>query len=85
MRLCIAPLVRSRRAVQNDGPHLSVAYDITGFRMICLKNAGIKLSRVPSIRSRREVWNGGPHLSVAYDLTCFVALFGLHKLCLKNA
>ena len=31
MRLWIAPSFRSRRAVQKDGPHLSVAYDLTCF------------------------------------------------------
>ena len=31
MRLWIAPLVRSRRAVSNGGPLLSVVYDLTCF------------------------------------------------------
>ena len=31
MRLSIVPLVRSRRAVSDGGPLLSVAYDLTYF------------------------------------------------------
>ena len=45
----------------------------------------MKLSIVRSIRSRRVVSNGGLHLFVAHDLTSSITLFGLNKLCLKNA
>ena len=89
MRLWIAPSIRSRRAVPNDGPHLSVAYDLTcfmsffGFESNCLKNAWMRLWIAPSIRSRRAVPNDGPHLSVAYDLACFIRFFGFDKK--KNA
>ena len=31
MRLLIVPSIRSRRAVPNGGPHLSVAVDLTSF------------------------------------------------------
>ena len=45
MRLSIVPLVRSRRAVSDGGPLLSVAYDLTCFMRfferykLCLENA----------------------------------------------
>ena len=72
MRLSIVPLVRSRRAVSDGGPLLSVAYDLTCFMRffecckLCLKNARIRLSIVPLVRSRRAVSDGGPLLSVAH-------------------
>ena len=44
----------------------------------------MRLWIAPLARSRRAVPNGGPHLSVAYDLTCFITLFCLYKVCLKN-
>ena len=75
MRLWIAPSFRSRRAVQKDGPHLSVAYDLTcfirffGFDKKCSKSLSMRLWIAPSFRSRRAVQKGGLHLSVAYDLT----------------
>ena len=71
MRLSIVPSIRSRRAVSNGGPHLSVAYDLTCFIRFferykqCFENECMRLSIVSSIRSRRAVPNGGPHLSVA--------------------
>ena len=68
MRLWIAPSIRSRRAVPNGGPHLSVAYDLACFVKV-FDLFKVLISRSPSIRSRRVISNGGPHLSVAYDLT----------------
>ena len=91
MRLWISPCFRSRRAVSNGGPHLSVAYDLTCFvrffelYKLCLKSASMKLWIAPSFRSRRVVSNGGLLLSVAYDLTCFIRFFALYKLCFKSA
>ena len=67
----MVPSIKSRRAVSNGGPHLSVAYDLTcfmtlsGFYKLRLKTSLMRLSIVPSIRSRRVVSNGGLHLSVA--------------------
>ena len=81
MRLWIAPRLRSRRAVANGGPHLSVAYDLTCFiwlfelYKLCLKSTSMRLWIAPLVRSRRAVSNGGPLLSVAYDLTCFITFF----------
>ena len=73
--LWIAPCFRSRRAVSDGGPLLSVAYDLTCFMRVlklCLENAWMRLPIVPSIRSRWAVSDGGLLLSVAYDLTCFI-------------
>ena len=72
MRLSIAPLFRSRRAVSDGGPLLSVTYDLTCFirffesYKLCLENTRMRLSIVPSVRTRRAVSDGGPLLSVAY-------------------
>ena len=81
MRLRIARCFRSRRVASNDGPHLSVDYDLTCFMRffelykLCLKNASMRLWITQCVRSRRAVSNGGPHLSAAYDLPCFVRFF----------
>ena len=91
MRLSIAPCFRSRRAVSNGGPLLSVAYDFAYFMVFfggykhCFENARMRLSIVPLFRSRRAVSNGGPLLSVAHDLTCFMKLFEGYKGCWENA
>ena len=79
----MVPSIRSRRAVSNGGPLLSVAYDLTCFKRFVerykrrLENARMRLSMVKSIRSRPVVPKGGPHLSVAYDLVCFMQFFDL--------
>ena len=91
VRLPIVPSIRSRRAVSNGGPLLSVAYDLTCFMRLfecykrCLENAWMRQSIVPLFRSRRAVSDGGPLLSVAYDLTCFMRFFEGYKRCLENA
>ena len=91
MRLSIAPLFRSRRAVSNGGLLLSVAHDLTCFIRLferykrCLENAGMRLSIAPLFSSRRAVSDGGPILSVAYDLSCFITFFECYKHCLENA
>ena len=87
----MVPLLRSRRAVSDGSPLLSVAYDLTCFTeffgryRLCLEKAPMRLSIVPLVRSRRAVSDGGPLLSVAYDLTCFMRFFESYKRCLKNA
>ena len=79
MRLSIVPLFRSRRAVSDGGPLLSVAFDLTCFMRFfggykrCLEHACMRLSIVPLFRSRRAVSDDGPLLSVAYDLACFIS------------
>ena len=89
MRLSTVPSIRSRRAVSDGGPILSVAYDLTCFMRFfqcykrCLENARMKLSIVPLFRSRRGVSNGGLLLSVAYDLTCFMRFLDRCELCLE--
>ena len=68
--------------MQKDGPHLSVAYDLTcfttlfGFKQKCSESTSMRLWIARSCRSRRAVQKDGPHLSVAYDLTCFMTFFG---------
>ena len=84
MTLWIAPRFRSRRAVADGGPLLSVAYDLTCFMKfvqrykLWLKSASMRLWIAPCLRSRRAVSNGGLLLSVAYDSTCLVTFFGFH-------
>ena len=91
MRLSIAPLFRSRRAVSNGGLLLSVAYDLTCFirffelYKLWFKSTSMRLWMAPCFRSRRAVSDGGLLLSVAYDLTCFMKVIERYKLCLDNA
>ena len=91
MRLLIAPLFTSRRAVSNGGLLLSGAYDLTCFirffvlYKLCFESVLMRLWIAPSCRSRRAVSNGGLLLSVAYDLTCFMTFFECYTRCLGNA
>ena len=54
MRLSIVPLFRSRRAVSNGGPHLSVGYDLTCF----IKFVATPIPSPPQ-KSKSEVFFGG--------------------------
>ena len=57
MLISIVSSIRTRQVVSNGGPHLSVAYDLTGFISFfgfdknCLKSEGFRLWIAPSIRS----------------------------------